>query len=103
MEPVARISALAGDGDVVATARSAAIFTLGNRAGDFVRIDPAIGRGLRKISQLTVGLRGMSAALLALGKALIDPIAVRLVGDDENPAVGQRCRPGKKRHTGQKR
>lgn len=45
----------------------------------------------------------MSAALLALGEALVDPVAVGLVGNNENPAVGPRCRPRQKRHAGQKR
>jgi hypothetical protein len=88
-------SALAGDGDVFAAARAVAIFVFfRNRAGDFVRINPAVGRGLREIPRLTIGLGSMGTALLAFGKALVDPIAVRLVGDDENPAVGPRCRPG---------
>jgi hypothetical protein len=43
-------SALAGNGEVFATAGMAAIFAaLRNRAGDFIGIDPAIGGGLGKI------------------------------------------------------
>jgi hypothetical protein len=104
MEPDDGISALAGDGDVFATARMAAVFVfLWNRAGDLVRIDPAIGRGQREIPRLAIGLGGMGAALLASGKALVDPIAVRLVGDDEHPAVGPRCMCRKKRGAGQNR
>ncbi len=42
--------ALAGNGDVVAASRMAAILArFRNRAGDFVRIDPAVGSGLREI------------------------------------------------------
>jgi len=81
----------------------AAIFArLRNRAGDFVRIDPAVRRSLREIPRPTVGQGGMGAALLAFGQALVDPVAVGLVGDDENPAVGPRYRPGKERQAGQK-
>ena len=104
MEPDDGILALAGDGDVFAAAGTAAIFVfLRYRAGDFVRVNPAIGRGQREIARLTIGLGGMGAALLAPGKTLVDPIAVGLVGDDENPAVGQRGLCGKKRGAGQKR
>ena len=31
----------------------------------------------------------MGAAFLALGEALVDAVAVGLVGNDENPAVGR--------------
>lgn len=97
-------SALAGNRDVFAASRMAAIFArLRDGAGDFVRIDPSIGCGLREIPRLTVGLGGMSAAFFAPGKALVDAIAVGLVGNDENPAVGPRCRPDNKRHAGEKR
>ena len=34
----------------------------------------------------------MCAAFVALGEALIDAVAVGLVGDDENAAVGMRGR-----------
>jgi hypothetical protein len=102
-EWVAVKSALAGNGDVFAAGRMAAVFAcLRHRAGDFVRIDASIGRGLREIPRLTIGLRGMGAALFALGKALVDAIAVGLIGNNENPAVGPRCRPDKKTHAGQK-
>ena len=45
----------------------------------------------------------MRAAFLALGEALVDAVAVGLVGDDENPAVGRRRRRGEQEHAGQKR
>jgi hypothetical protein len=36
----------------------------------------------------------MGAAFLAPGEALVDAIAVRLVGDDEDAAVGESGRRG---------
>ena len=101
---LAGASTLAGNRDVLAAARMAAVFA-GFRHGarDFVRIDPSIGRGLCEIPRLAIGQRGMGAALLALGEALVDAIAVGLVGNDENPAVGPRGRPDEKRHAGEKR
>jgi len=43
----------------------------------------------------------MGAAFFALGQALVDAVAVGLVADDENPAVG-RCRGrGERKDTGQ--
>ena len=61
-----------------------------NRAGDFVGIDPAVGAGLGKIPRLAVGAGGVGAAFVAPGEAMVDAIAVGLVGDDEDAAVGQR-------------
>ena len=47
----ARLSALAGDGDIfVATATRAVRAGFRHRPGDFIRIDAAIGRGLGKIA-----------------------------------------------------
>jgi hypothetical protein len=45
----------------------------------------------------------MGAAFLALGEALVDAVAVGLVGNDENAAVGGCGRGGEQEHTGQKR
>ena len=45
----------------------------------------------------------MRAAFFALGQALVDAITVRLVGDDENAALGGRRRRGEEERTGQKR
>ena len=45
----------------------------------------------------------MRAAFFALGEALVDAVAVGLVGDDENAAVGRRRRRGEEERTGQKR
>jgi hypothetical protein len=104
LEPGGGWSALAGNSDVFAAARVAAILAgFRNRTGDFVGIDPAVRRGLREIPRLAIGLGGMGAALFAPGEALIDPVAVGLVGDDEDPAVGPRCGPGQKSCAGQKR
>jgi len=44
----------------------------------------------------------MGAALLALGQALVDAIAVGVVGDDENPGLGG-CRRCEDERAGQKR
>ena len=73
----------------------------GNRAGDFVGIDAAIGGGLGKFARLAIGARGMRAAFVALGEALVDAIAVGLVGDDEDAAVGECGRGGEQERTGQ--
>jgi len=45
----------------------------------------------------------MSAAFLALGQALVDTIAVGVVGDDENASLGKRNGCGSQKGTGQKR
>ncbi len=74
---------------------------LGNRARDLVRVDAAIGGGVGKIARLAVGAGGMGAASLAARQALVDAIAVRLVGDDEDAAVGRRRRCGSNKGTGQ--
>ena len=43
----------------------------------------------------------MGAAFLAPGEALVDAVAVRLVGDDEDAAVGGSGRGGEQEGTGQ--
>src|ERR1700736_6843151 len=89
--PQQEASALTGYGDVfVATGMVAVFACLGNRACDFIRIDAPVRRGLGKIPRLAIGPGGGGAACLALGEALVDAVAVRLVGDDEHAAVG-RC------------
>ncbi len=45
----------------------------------------------------------MCTAFFALGEALVDAITVRLVGDNENAALGFRSRRGEEERTGQKR
>ena len=45
----------------------------------------------------------MGAALVAPGEALVDAVAVGLVGNDEDAAVGGSGRGGKQEGTGQKR
>ena len=99
------VSALAGNGDVlIATGMLAsAAGGLGNRSRDFDRVDTPVGRSLGEFPRLAIGPGGMRAAFFALGEALVDAIAVRLVGDDENAALGGRCRRGEEERTGQKR
>src|SRR6202035_104522 len=99
-----RASALASDGDVfVATGMAAVPARLGNRAGDLVGVDAAIGRGFREIPRLAIGSGGISAAGLALGQALVDAVAVALIGDDEDAAVGGCSRGGGCENAGQNR
>jgi len=70
----------------------AAVFAdLRNRAGYFVGVNPPVGRGLGEIPRLAIGMGGMGTTFLAFGQALVDAIAVRLVGNNENAAVGP-CR-----------
>ena len=96
-------SALAGDRDIlVAMAMGALCAGFGDGAGNFVGIDPAIGRGVGKVPGLAVGAGGMGPASVALGQALVDPIAVRLVGDDEDAGLGRRARSGDDEATAQK-
>ena len=45
----------------------------------------------------------MGAAFVALGQALVDAVAVGLVGNDEDFGLGRRLRCGEEKHTGQKR
>ena len=45
----------------------------------------------------------MRAAFLAPGQALVDAIAVGLVGDDEDAGVGERRGGGEDERAGQKR
>jgi hypothetical protein len=77
--------------DVFVTTGMVAVLTcLGNRARDFIRVDAPVRQGLDEIARLAIGPGSMGAAFLALGQALVDAVAVRLVGDDEDAAVG-RC------------
>ena len=95
---------MAGNGDVfIATGMVAVAGGLGNRSGDFIRIDTPVGRGLGELPRLAIGARGMGAAFFALGQALVDAIAIGLVGDNENAALGGRCRRGEEERTDQKR
>src|SRR4051794_20739489 len=96
--------ALAGNGDVfAATGMAAALVCLGNRPGYFIRVDTPVGGGLGEIPRLAIGAGGVGAASLAHGEALVDAIAIRLVGDDENAAVGRCSRCGEQEYTAQKR
>ena len=45
----------------------------------------------------------MRATLVALGEALVDAVAVGMVGDDEDAGLGERGSCGTKECTGQKR
>ena len=45
----------------------------------------------------------MRTAFFALGQTLIDAVPIRLVGDDENAALGRRRRRREEERTGQKR
>jgi hypothetical protein len=78
-------SALAGNGDVFLAAGTAAVFTgtIGNGPRDFIRIDAPVGRGLGEIPRPAIGQGGMRTAFVALGETLVDPVAVRLIFDDE--------------------
>ena len=93
---------MTGNGDVfVAAGMVAAAGRFGNRPRDFVRIDAPVGRSLGEVPRLAIRQRGVRAAFLALGEALIDPVAVRLVLHDENAAIRRCGRGGKEEHTGQ--
>src|SRR5262245_51076029 len=99
------VSALASDGDVFIAAGSAAEagHMLGNRACNLVGIDAVVGNRLGEIALLAIGPRGMRAAFIAPGEALVDAIAVGLVGDDEHAGVGQRRRGGENECASEKR
>lgn len=84
-------SALAGYRDVfVAAIVPAGACGSRNRIRHLVRPYAFVSDGLCKIARPAVGMRGMSAAAFALGKALVDAVSVGLAGNDENAAV----RPG---------
>src|SRR5215210_2050018 len=94
--------ALAGNRNVfVAPAMMAVRTRLRNRAGDFAQVDASIRCGQGEITRLAIGSRGMGAAFLALGEALVDPITISLVGNDENAAVGRCSRSERNEGTGQ--
>jgi hypothetical protein len=98
-----RGSTLAGNRDVfTATGMVTVLARLGNRAGDFIGVDAPIGCGLGEFPRLAVGARGVSAAFLTPRQALVDAIAIRLVGDDEDAAVGRCSRRGRYENAGQK-
>src|SRR4051794_14198931 len=81
---------------------AAACFQLGNRAGDFIGVHATKGRGLREFSRLTIRKRGMRAAFIAPGEALIDAVAVSLVGDNVNTGFGRCWRGGGEKHARKK-
>jgi hypothetical protein len=95
-------SALAGNRDVFdASGTIAVLGRLGNRAGDFLRVDAPVGRGLGEIPRLAIESGCMGAAFVAPGETLVDTIAVRLVGNDKDAAVGRCSRSDGDERTGQ--
>ena len=93
---------MTGNGDVfVATAMAAVAAGFGNRAGDFLRIDAPVGRRLGEVPRLAIRQGGVRATFLAPGEALIDPVAIGLVFNDENAAIRRCRRCGKQERTGQ--
>ena len=54
----------------------------------FIRINTPIGGGLEEFARLTIRPGGMRAAFFALSQALVDAVAIRLVGNDEHAAIG---------------
>lgn len=67
--------------------------------GNFIRVDTPICCGLEEIMRLAIGFGGIGAAFLALGKALVDAVAVRLVSNNEHTTVGRRGRCGEQECT----
>ena len=65
--------------------------------------DAAVRRCPDEIPRLAIGPRGMRAAFVALGQALVDAITIRLIGNDEDATVGPCCRPRQQGQAGQKR
>ena len=63
---------------------------LRNGAGHLARIDPAIGHRVGVFVGVAIGARRRRAAVFALGKSLIDAIAVGLIGDEKDLAVRAR-------------
>jgi len=84
--------ALAGNGDVLCATKPGAFARISfrNRAGDLIRVDPAELGCDRKVPLTAIGIGHRRAAAIALGQALIDAVAVRLIGDDEDAAIGER-------------
>jgi len=72
-------------------------------AGNFIGIDPTVGGGLSEIALTTIGMSGVRTTFLAFRKALVDPVTIGLVQDDENATVSPCCRPGQERQAGQNR
>ena len=83
---------MAGDGNEFGAAGTPTVAAGRSRdgAGYFVRIDAAESGCLGEIPRLAKGPGGVRAAFLAVGEALIDAVAVGLIGDDEDPVVGPR-------------
>lgn len=85
-------SAVAGDGDVFG---ASGVMTGGlerglrDGAGDLMGVHPTIGCRLGEMARLAVGSGGVGTAFFTAREALIDAIAVRLVGDNENAVVGK--------------
>ena len=75
----------------------------GNRSRYFIRIDAPVRRSLGEIARFAIRQRGMRAAFLALGQALVNAISIRLVFDDENTAVRRCGRSGTEERAGQNR
>src|ERR1041384_600640 len=77
------------DRDEVFAASRARAVARGNRSGDLTALDLAKRFGRRKRLGLTVGRRNRGAARLAARKAAVDAVAVRMIGDDEDAAIGE--------------
>ena len=85
------LSALAGDCDIFAAVAAVAGGGPGfwYRACDFVGVHPAKRGGLGEFTRLAISPRCGGSAFVAARKAFIDAVSVRLIGDDEDAAVGQ--------------
>src|SRR3569833_769017 len=75
---------------VAAAALAAAGRVGGNGAGDLLAVDLAVAHRLRELVRLAVGVRGGAAAILAIGEAPVDAIAVGVVRDDEHASFAGR-------------
>mgnify|MGYP000870071831 FL=1 len=98
-------SARAGNGNVfIAAGMTAAVGHIpGNSAGDLVGIDATVGYRLGEIPLLAIGARSVRTALVATGQALVDAIAIGLVGDDEHAGVGKGRGGAERERAGQKK
>ncbi len=67
-----------------------------HRAGDFVRIDATVGGGMSKIPLLAIGMSRVRATFFTVRKALVDPVTIGLVHNDENATVCPCCRSSQK-------
>src|SRR3569623_2410204 len=70
-----------------------------NGAGDLAVFDAVVGTCLRELMRLAVHPGGGGPASFAIGEALIDTVAVRLVGDDDHAAVGESRHAGEGENT----